>query len=295
MEEILKVIEKVKERAEKFRDTLSHNEFATRYALIDPLLRALGWDTEDPSKVVPELSTNQGTPDYALYWEGKPIAMLEAKSLGTNLEKFIDIGFKYCWKNRVGYFVITNGDRWALFDISKMGGEKVFDVSILSDPPGRVARRLLALWYPAVPEIEGMPEPLIKTNETQSDKRIEEIKSKEKFTDLLKQNLKYKSPPIKIILPNGEVIENPHHWIKIIKYFAEKLDKRFLPLFYPGSTSNYVINFKPVHPDGGKFYNPEKVGDVWIEKSWNSNQIVKISAHIFKLLGFSPDDVLIEW
>ena len=67
MEEILKVIEKVKKRAEEFRDTLSHNEFATRYALIDPVLRALGWNTEDPSKVVPELSTNQGTPDYALY------------------------------------------------------------------------------------------------------------------------------------------------------------------------------------------------------------------------------------
>ena len=294
MEKLLKVIEKVKERAEKFRDTLSHNEFATRYALIDPVLRALGWDTEDPSKVVPELSTNQGTPDYALYWDGKPIAMLEAKSLGTNLEKFIDIGFKYCWKNRVGYFVITNGDRWALFDISKMGGEKVFDVSILNDPPGKVARSLLALWYPAVPEVEIAPEALIKL-EAAIKERQSEAKANATFADLLKKDLKFKTPPSKIILPHGEVIENPHHWIELLRFLAKKLNKKHVPLLYPGSTSNYVINFKPIHPDGGKFYSPEKVGDVWIEKSWSSNQIVKITAHVFKLLGFSPDEVIIEW
>jgi len=67
---------------EKYRDQLSRNEMLTRYVLIDPFLRLLGWNVESPEHVSPEFSTQVGRPDYALLVDGKPIASVGAKSLG---------------------------------------------------------------------------------------------------------------------------------------------------------------------------------------------------------------------
>ena len=48
LENLLTLIEKLQERIDSHGDALKKNEMLTRYALIDPLLRELGWDTEDP-------------------------------------------------------------------------------------------------------------------------------------------------------------------------------------------------------------------------------------------------------
>ena len=56
----------------------------TRAALIDPLLRELGWDTENPALVMPEYRLGRGYADYALLKDGKPVMMVEAKKLGNS-------------------------------------------------------------------------------------------------------------------------------------------------------------------------------------------------------------------
>jgi predicted type IV restriction endonuclease len=60
--ELLEAIERVRERIERHGSKLSQNEMLTRYALVDPILRALGWDTEDPEQVVPEFPRKRGEP-----------------------------------------------------------------------------------------------------------------------------------------------------------------------------------------------------------------------------------------
>ena len=61
------------------------NEAITRYSLIDPVLRGMGWDTEDPSVVVPEYSSGEGRADYALFYNAdKPAIIVEAKKLGDS-------------------------------------------------------------------------------------------------------------------------------------------------------------------------------------------------------------------
>lgn len=60
-------------------------EIRTRYALVDPILQALGWNIFDPSQVrIEHETTNQSNPhrvDYALFSEGKPVIIVEAKML----------------------------------------------------------------------------------------------------------------------------------------------------------------------------------------------------------------------
>ena len=48
LESLHSLVETLKERIQDHSDALSVNETLTRYALIDPLLRELGWDTADP-------------------------------------------------------------------------------------------------------------------------------------------------------------------------------------------------------------------------------------------------------
>lgn len=110
MEELLRMVEQVRERITEYRAELQKSEALTRYVLIDPILRALGWNTEDPEQVIPEFPTETGKPDYALISEKEPQIMIEAKLLGKDLEEARKKGFEYCWKNKYRYYVVTDGD-----------------------------------------------------------------------------------------------------------------------------------------------------------------------------------------
>jgi len=48
VDELFRVIERVRERIRRYGGELRRSEALTRYVLVDPVLRALGWDTEDP-------------------------------------------------------------------------------------------------------------------------------------------------------------------------------------------------------------------------------------------------------
>ncbi|WP_376791034.1 hypothetical protein [Thermoflexus sp.] len=66
MDQLLKTLQQLHERMDQYGERLRQNEMLTRYTLIDPLLRALGWNTEDPDQVIPEYTTEVGRPDYVL-------------------------------------------------------------------------------------------------------------------------------------------------------------------------------------------------------------------------------------
>lgn len=50
LDDLLKTIETLRARAQKHESLLQANEWQTRHSLVDPLLRALGWDTKTPSR-----------------------------------------------------------------------------------------------------------------------------------------------------------------------------------------------------------------------------------------------------
>lgn len=88
MADLTETIARVKERIRNYRSLYEQNEMATRNQVVDPILRALGWDTEDPAKVQPNVATEEGVPDYTLFLDGRKVLFIEAKkcplTLGTN-------------------------------------------------------------------------------------------------------------------------------------------------------------------------------------------------------------------
>ena len=113
LESLLQLVETLRERIDSHRDALRQSEALTRYALIDPLLREMGWDTEDPGMVVPEYRSGSGSADYALIGNGRLVMMVEAKKLGTPLrDQVLAQGINYCLMERTSHFAVTDGSNF---------------------------------------------------------------------------------------------------------------------------------------------------------------------------------------
>ena len=132
MDDLTGTIKTIKEKMDAYYYLFRNNEAMTRYALIDPLLRALGWDLSDPAMVLPEenLTKGGGKTDYTM-WFGKsqqhgnadsvvypdiePVMIVEAKSLEANLDSTVGKIAEYMTSRGARYGLITDGQRWKLY------------------------------------------------------------------------------------------------------------------------------------------------------------------------------------
>ena len=154
LESLLKLVETLRGRISAHRAALSQSEALTRYALIDPLLRELGWDTSDPTMVIPEYKSGAGRADYALLRDGHPAIMVEAKSLGTLLDDSVRIQvLGYCMMVGTNHFSVTNGARWEIYDTRREGPideKRVVALDLTGTSVSEACLRALALWRPSV-------------------------------------------------------------------------------------------------------------------------------------------------
>jgi len=117
MNHLNEVLASIVEKIKKFRSLYEQSEMAVRDQIINPILKSLGWDTEKPEDVRPNVSTEEGVPDYSLIKNGKTILFVEAKKLSIEIERreFISQLGKYCYSEGKKYGVLTNGSLWILF------------------------------------------------------------------------------------------------------------------------------------------------------------------------------------
>lgn len=141
--------------------SMGWREVDTRYAFIDPVLTALGWNVSDPKQVVAEWRRGEGWLDYALFATdgratilegGAPIIAVEAKSLwghwhGSLAEHESQLEYYVTASPAMqqGLGVLTNGAEWHIYDVAKPGefAEKlVAKVDITEEGSEDVAREL---------------------------------------------------------------------------------------------------------------------------------------------------------
>ncbi|GIV04458.1 MAG: hypothetical protein KatS3mg016_0033 [Fimbriimonadales bacterium] len=124
---------------------LQDNEMRTRYALIDPVLRALGWDTENPEIVVPEYTTPTGRMDYALFLDNQVYIALEAKALRGDLASAREYWLAVLLgSNNIHFCLISDGDTWELHYVTVLSGKLIFNLQITKVPLGTSSVRLIA-------------------------------------------------------------------------------------------------------------------------------------------------------
>ena len=298
LDELITVIETLKQRITDHGAILQDNETRSRMALIDPLLQVLGWDTTDPFLVIPEYDAGGGQVDYALLdKKGGPTAVIEAKRLGEPLQKKWDQMIRYAMDARINYAGITDGDRWELYDISRSGAlheKRILDLQISASPSYQTALNLLLLWRPN----------LSSAQPAQARKTIAAV------------------PPADNPAPPAP---GPKAWVSLAKYVFHRgakcpksirfLDRTEYPIRYwyeivmrtvqwlwsnemltednisDFSTKfQHLVHTEATHPTGKKFYNPKCVTGtpLYLEAKMSAADSLKKTKVLLQRCGQSP-------
>lgn len=112
--EMLELLTRLKEQSDKSR---SYNEDQAKQGIVLPILRQLGWDTEDVEEVHPEFSIGQDRIDYALVLKGRPAVFIEAKRPSEDLdnENHEEQLLGYSFRQTVDLAILTNGLTWSFY------------------------------------------------------------------------------------------------------------------------------------------------------------------------------------
>ena len=140
----------VSERIAKYQRQ-SIGEQDTKAALIVPVLRALGWDTEDLEDVKLEYKrlSSDNPVDYALFLLREPRLFIEAKALGVHLDdhKWTSQMLAYATVAGVEWVALTDGNEWRIYNshATVPVEQKLFRTVRVADPdtrPGETLRLL---------------------------------------------------------------------------------------------------------------------------------------------------------
>ena len=155
LDTLVSVIEALQAIIRRDHTTIGTNETRTRNALIDPLLKALGW--ADSSVVTPEYlirygagPADYGVVDYALHTpnnRANPIVLIEAKRMSeelTDAHREQALNYAIDKGESVRYWSLTNGDHWEFYEIWEDEVRLVFEISIRQDPAVLCAETLLS-------------------------------------------------------------------------------------------------------------------------------------------------------
>ena len=309
LEKLLLLVETLKARIEKHGDALKGSEALTRYTLIDPLLRALGWDTADPSLVIPEFKSGKGWADYALLeGDGKPAMMIEAKSLGTPLhDEARTKGITYCIALGTKYFALTDGNCWEIYETHRpvpIEEKRIVKFDVTVQPTPEACLQALALWRanleagravaglaPIVqPQPEPVPsEPVAPAPGVHEWHSLTELKSK-----------KGDDPPTEVQFPDNSC-HPVKYWngvvLEVVRWLVRNghLYSGNCPIRQAKSSARYLVAKDSIHPTGKKFYKGEQVEALWVEKDYDIPNLVENSRTIITHVGLNPGQFMIRF
>ena len=309
LDDLVGVIETLKERIQSRRSDLQANEIRTRMALIDPLLTALGWDTGDPALVLPEYALKGQRADYALLKpDGKPAAFVEAKKLDESLASHRMQMVNYANLAGVPYAGLTDGNYWELyrvFDQRPIEERRIVNVSIAQKPVYESALQLLRLWRPNMASGQPLPagEPLFTKEPAVPPNPPLPIPAAPNASNQVTLGAydpqQASKPPSAIRFPDGSA-RDIRYWWQLAAFTAEwlwskgRLTADHIPCGLTKGT--YILNTEAVHPSGKPFLNPRTINGMpfAIEAHGSKIQSVAKTKFLMERCDVNPADVHLE-
>lgn len=205
-------------------------EESTKHAFVLPFINILGYDTFNPTEVVPEFTADLGLKkgekvDYAIFQDGSPILIIECKSWKEKLTIHNSQLFRYFHVTKTRFALLTNGITYQFFtdlDEKNKMDEKPFlefDITNLKDN--------------VISEI-------VKFHKSNFDvNKIVNNASLLKYTTEIKKQI------------DNELQDPPNEFVKL---FANKV--------YPGRLTEKVVDeFKELVQKGFNQFISEKIND----------------------------------
>ena len=302
LESLLQLVETLKGRIEIHRDVLSRSEMLTRYALIDPLLRELGWDTSDPTMVIPEYRSGSGSADYALVSDGRPAMMIEAKKLGTRLQDASGQGIQYCLIEGTPYFTLTDGGRWEIYETHRpvpIDEKRAVEFDLMNQSTAEVCLKALALWRASVQSGRAVAaqQPILVPKDGPSPPPVPPpYEDGDGWTSLSDLDPGLGSaPPSEIAFPDGSH-SSIRYWADIPAEAARWLtENRILtaahcPIHSPSvrnRSTRHLLATSPSHPDGGHMRSRE-VNNLYLGINYRASDQVRNTRVIINHVGQDP-------
>ncbi len=320
LDELQTLIETLQDRITKHAPALRQSEALTRYALIDPLLRELGWDTSDPSQVLVEYKVGKERADYALIGDdGKPHVIVEAKKLGEPLSDHITQLVNYCIQDGIAHCVLTDGRHWELYETFRpvpLNDKRVVTLD-LEDASAKTCLNALALWRPSVAEghVRVGVTPVVPTEPIESstpvkpsppsapdDSPTPKVLSTETDTNsgwvpLSALKAKRGDKPRELRLPSGKT-HQVSLWANLameaVRWLVDngKLTEKDIPI--SAGPQRYRVAVKPVHKNGRKFSLVRQVNGFYLETAFNAPSHVVNLRTIITHVGQNPADFAVR-
>ena len=302
LDELQTLIETLQDRITKHGPALRQSEALTRYALIDPLLRELGWDTSDPAQVLVEYRLPRGgSADYALLGaDGRPQVIIEAKHLDMRLNDAVDQVINYCTRDGYEFFAVTDGQRWELYETHRRGDltEKCVMQLDLARSVAATCLDALALWRPSVAEghVRVGATPVVDTQALQSDSPAPSSsapvhRGPEQWHLLSEFEPTSGTSPGGVRFPDqtavdtrgwGDFIAEIGRWL----YENGHLSDSLLPI--QRSRNSYVVAKEPVNPTGKNFSASRQIGPFYANVNFASVALVRDALTVIEQTGQNP-------
>ena len=319
LDDLKKTIETLRERIQAHRPYLEGYETRTRQVLIDPMLRTLGWDVGDPNSVELEYGIKRKWADYALMESGRPIAVVEAKSLGTPLNDDEKMqALNYANMDGIDYMAVTNGDHWQMFDVFKRGqldDRVLMEFQLTRDEPYACALQALGMWRPNLasgepPKEAATPvlitpshdESVPSTPEPSSGKKVAEPSNNGDWEPLTSLKVKRGQK-----LPTNTNIKFPDsstkplkHWTDMLAFVAEYLVKtgKILAQNCPvikGNSKLYLLHTEPIHRNLKEFRAKREIGNgLWVLTDFSADKMHENACWLLDKFGVNPSTVLVS-
>ena len=318
LDDLVSVIETLKQRIHDHGTSLRANETRTRMAMIDPMLRALGWDPADPSVVTPEYDVSGRWADYALLGtDGKPAATLEAKKLGESLGTHRMQMLNYSNAAGIAYAGLTDGNHWELYEVfaqKPLEERRVLQLSIVDTPAHQCALQLLLLWRPNL--ASGRPilasEPISANNTASAEPQETAAPSPAPFAPAALPTsgdgwvpLSEFNPPTGTNPPSSIRFSDGNNiairsWKEIPTAVARWLHARRMltvgNLPVASGKRGMAANSVPLHRDGSSMVTHETIGDdeIFINVHLSARASRENAKKILEHCGVDPRDVYLQ-
>ena len=293
LDDLKATIETLRKRIHAHRAYLE-GETPTRQVLIDPMLRVLGWDVEDPNSVQLEYEVGVGKKkyrlDYVLMEGDKPIAVIEAKAFGNSLDEDAMIqAINYAVRAKSPYIVLTNGNHWRMVTVPEID-QVLMEFRLTQDEPYACALQALGLWRPNLASGEPPKEATVPTTPEQSNN------GDWRSLTLLKVESGQKAPAsIRFSNSSPKPIKN---WTELLVSVAEhlvetgKISAGDCPV--PAIKGNQnLLHTNPTHPTGSKFHSKRKIGNLWLNTHFPTPDSYEHSRWLIEQFG-DPSTVLVS-
>ena len=116
--------------------------------IVLPILRRLGWDTENSEEVFPEYSVEAKRVDFALRLKNSNYFFLEVKNPGQDVENHQEQLLNYSFRQGVELATLTNGMTWLFYLPMKKGdwkARKFYTIDIIQQDSNDVVSKFIDL------------------------------------------------------------------------------------------------------------------------------------------------------